>query len=147
MPYLNAVIREALRLNNPSNVTIPRIADVPLHAGDYTIPPKTPFVLNMCAVLHNSKLWPDPDQYNPERFVESSEETNWVPFGVGPRQCPARMFSLYEQRVLISMLLREYRWTVPRDSIHVGGNIKNAFSPFALSLPYDIDIDFEPLLK
>ncbi|KAI0752873.1 cytochrome P450 [Daedaleopsis nitida] len=109
MPYLHAVICEALRLNNPSNITIPRIADIPLQAGDYTIPPRAPFVLNMCA-------------------------------------CPARMFSLYEQRVLISMLLREYRWTVPRDSIHVGGNIKNAFSPFALSLPYDVDIDFEPLL-
>ncbi|EJF58701.1 cytochrome P450 [Dichomitus squalens LYAD-421 SS1] len=146
MPYLNAVIRESMRYNNPSNVTIPRVASIPLHIGSYVVPPLTPIVLNMCAILHSSNLWSDPEKFEPGRFLKTSkvEEGSWVPFGLGPRQCPARTFSLYEQRVLISMLLREYRWTVPTDSIH-HGYIKNAFSPFALSLPYDVYIDFTRL--
>ncbi|TFK77992.1 cytochrome P450 [Polyporus arcularius HHB13444] len=145
-PYLNAIIRESMRYNNPSNVTIPRLSDVPLQVGDYIIPPETPIILNMCGILHNDALWSHPEKFDPERFMESGrfDENNWTPFGLGPRQCPARSFSMYEQRVMISMLLREYEWTVPEDSIH-RGQIKNAFSPFALSLPYNVDIDFKQL--
>jgi hypothetical protein len=39
------------------------------------------------------------------------------------------------------MLLREYEWTLPADSIHRDG-LKNAFSPFALTLPHDLHITF-----
>ena len=63
------------------------------------------------------------------------------PLPFRPRRCPARNFSLYEQRVLISMLLREYRWTLPKDSVHNDG-LKNGFSAFALNLPENLDIDF-----
>ncbi|KAG1777506.1 hypothetical protein EV702DRAFT_969398, partial [Suillus placidus] len=48
---------------------------------------------------------------------------------------------LYEQRSLAVMLLREYEWTLPEDSIHQDG-LKNAFSPFALTLPYNLRITF-----
>ncbi|RPD54278.1 cytochrome P450 [Lentinus tigrinus ALCF2SS1-7] len=144
MPYLNAIIRESMRYNNPSNVTIPRVADMPLQVGEYVIPPQTPIVLNMCATLHNHTSWGDADRFDPDRFLRSKtgDDSSWIPFGLGPRQCPARNFSLYEQRVMVSMLLQRYRWTVPEDTIH-RGYIRNAFSPFALSLPYDVEIVFE----
>ncbi|KAJ8496055.1 hypothetical protein ONZ51_g1369 [Trametes cubensis] len=142
MPYLNAIVREAMRCNGPSNVTIPRLADVPLQVGDYVIPANTPIVLNMCAILHNPALWPSPSEFDPDRFTKMDKlDENLINFGLGPRQCPARNFSINEQKTLFSMLLREYRWTVPKDSIH-RDYIKNGFSTFALSLPYDVDIDF-----
>lgn len=147
MPYLNAVIRESMRFNNPSNVLIPRLSDDPLQVGAHVIPPDTPFIINMCAILHNSTSWAEPDAFDPDRFLNSDKSTadaSWIPFGLGPRQCPARAFSLYEQKVLVSMLLREYRWSIPKDTIH-HDYIKNAFSPFALSLPYDVDIDIVKL--
>ncbi|EIW58355.1 cytochrome P450 [Trametes versicolor FP-101664 SS1] len=147
MPYLNAVIRESMRFNNPSNVLIPRLSDDPLQVGAHVIPPDTPFIINMCAILHNSTSWADPDAFDPDRFLNSDKSTadaSWIPFGLGPRQCPARAFSLYEQKVLVSMLLREYRWWIPKDTVH-HDYIKNAFSPFALSLPYDVDIDIVKL--
>jgi hypothetical protein len=58
----------------------------------------------------------------------------------------ARNFAMYEQRTLGSMLLNEWQWTVPEDTIH-GDTIKNAFSPFALSLPKDLFIRFKRLEK
>ena len=70
---------------------------------------------------------------------QESSESKWVPFGYGPHQCPARNFALYEQRTLTAMLLKEYAWEVPQDSIH-RERIKDAFSPFSLSLPYDVYI-------
>ncbi|TBU48029.1 cytochrome P450 [Dichomitus squalens] len=146
MPYLNAVIRESMRVNPSSNVTMPRIADIPVQAGAYLLPPRTPMVLSMCAIHHRNTLWEDPSVFRPERFLGSDidQDSNWVPFGLGPRQCPARNFSLFEQRVMVSMLLREFRWKLPRESIH-RDHIRNSFSSFALNLPYNVDIEFEPL--
>lgn len=40
------------------------------------------------------------------------------------------------------MLLREWEWTLPAGSEHLNG-IKNGFSPFALSLPKDLYVDFK----
>lgn len=142
-PYLNAVLRESMRNNTPSNATLPRICDIPVQIGPYVIPPNTPMVLNMCAAHHNQTVWSDPDAFDPQRFLDDAkaEASNWVTFGIGPRKCLARNFSLYEQRVLVSMLLREYRWTLPEDSIH-RDHLKNGFQAFALSLPENLHIDF-----
>ncbi|TFK86990.1 cytochrome P450 [Polyporus arcularius HHB13444] len=142
-PYLNAVIRESMRYNTPTNVTVPRIAEVPLQVGGHMIPANTPIALNMCAAHHNESVWNAPEAFNPERWLDEAkcDAGNWVSFGLGPRRCPARNFSLYEQRVLISMLLREYKWSLPADSVH-HDYLKNGFSAFALSLPDKVDIDF-----
>ena len=52
---------------------------------------------------------------------------------------------MYELRVLAAMLLQEWSWRVPANSPHLpeNGGIKNGFSPFALSLPKDLYIEFE----
>ncbi|KAH9935982.1 cytochrome P450 [Epithele typhae] len=150
-PLLNAVIRESLRHNTPTNITVPRVADVPLDVGGWAVPPGTPMALHMCAAHHNARVFPRPDAFAPERFLREEDGAAtldglggggaWVSFGLGARRCPAKNFSLYEQRVLISMLLREYRWTLPEDSVH-RDFLKNGFSAFALSLPEKLDIDF-----
>ena len=49
---------------------------------------------------------------------------------------------MYEQRTLGAMLLNEWEWTLPKGSPHQDG-LKNGFSPFALSLPKDLYLDFE----
>lgn len=64
------------------------------------------------------------------------------PFALGPRQCPARNFALYELRTLIAMLLLKWTWTLPEDSPHLD-TPRNGFSPFALSLPKNLEIDFK----
>ena len=143
-PFLTAVIRESIRMNGPTNIAIPRFADTPLELGPYTVPPNTPIVLNMCGIMGNPRKCDEPGHFNPDRFMGDEQESNegqWVPFAFGPHQCPAKNFSLYEQRTLTAMLLREYAWEVPQDSIH-RDRVKNAFSPFSLSLPYDVDIAF-----
>ncbi len=143
-PYLNAVLRESMRHNTPSNATLPRISDVPIEIGPYVVPPGTSMILNMCAAHHNQSVWDEPDRFDPERFLDEAkgEAANWVTFGIGPRKCLARVFSIFEQRVLVSMLVREYRWSLPADSVH-RDYVKNGFQAFALSLPDQLYIDFE----
>lgn len=91
---------------------------------------------------HNEVVYPDPHVFRPERFLDEEGtgagaligKESWIPFANGPRQCPARNFALYEQRALAVMLLREYEWVLPEKSVHQDG-LKNAFSPFALTVP------------
>ncbi|KAH7927491.1 cytochrome P450 [Leucogyrophana mollusca] len=147
LPYLNACIREALRINTPISYIVPRAPINGVTLGKYYIPPNTSLIYNIYAVHHNDSVWGDPKAFRPARFLEKGTpraamvKDAWVPFATGPRQCPARNFALYEQRALAVMLLREYEWSLPENSIHKNG-LRNAFSPFALTLPHDLHITF-----
>lgn len=147
MPYLLACIREALRLNTPITYIVPRSARhaLVLHglSKSYTIPKGASLIMNLTAVHHNSTYYLDPEDFNPDRWLEI-DDTNfhaWLPFASGPRQCPARNFAIYEMRTLAAMLLRDWEWTLPVSSLHQE-RIRNGPSPFALSLPKDLDVDF-----
>ncbi|KAH7930351.1 cytochrome P450 [Leucogyrophana mollusca] len=144
LPYLHASIREVLRINPPASYVSPRISPLGIDLGNYYIPPQTPTIFNIYAVHHNDAIWGDPGVFRPERFLEEQSvhsKATLIPFSSGPRQCPAQNFALYEMRTMAVMLVREYEWVLPEPSIHADG-IKNAFSPFALTLPCDLDITF-----
>ncbi|KAI0344182.1 cytochrome P450 [Trametopsis cervina] len=149
MPFLNACIRESMRLNGSSVSTIPRISSAHVQLGEWVIPPHVPIALNMYGILHNDDVFADTTwQFRPDRWLESqSEEINagWIPFSLGHRRCPAMNFSLYEQRTVLAMMLCKYEWSLPADSIH-SKDVKNAFSTFALNLPEDLDIDLRRLV-
>lgn len=137
LPYTNACIREGLRINTPISYIVPRASAEATTLGKYAIPPQTSLILNLYAIHHSEEVYPDPHVFRPERFLDSHSSVSkdsWIPFVNGPRQCPARNFALYEQRALICMLLREYEWALPEDSVHNDG-LKNGFSPFALTVP------------
>ncbi|THU85194.1 cytochrome P450 [Dendrothele bispora CBS 962.96] len=154
MPLVQACIREALRINTPITYMVPRMSRneanlLSSNGKRYQIPPRTSVIFNICAIHHNNDYWPAPHEFQPSRFMgkDSTEESRvdaslWLPFALGPRQCPARNFALYELRTLASMLLQQWKWTLPADSRH-RDSPQNGFSPFALSLPKDMEMDFE----
>ncbi|VDB92598.1 unnamed protein product [Peniophora sp. CBMAI 1063] len=142
-PFLNACIREALRLNGPSVLTIPRLCDTPITLGNFIIPPQTPIALNLYGVLHNETAWTSVNEYKPDRWLSrcDEEDSAWMPFSTGPRRCPATNFSLYEQRTLLAIVLRDFQWTLPADSAHKE-DLRNALSTFALNLPDNLELIF-----
>ncbi|KAF8636248.1 hypothetical protein AX16_011018 [Volvariella volvacea WC 439] len=142
LPFLNACIKEALRINSPISLLPARIATEPVTLGKYFIPAGVSLVPNVCAVHHTQSNWTNPSQYDPHRFIDKrTRAIANIPFGTGPRQCVARQFSLYEQRTLLCMLLKEYEWRLPSDSVHAD-YVKNEFGAFGLSIPHDLDIEF-----
>ncbi|KAL1745567.1 cytochrome P450 [Schizophyllum fasciatum] len=154
LPFVQACIREALRVNTPIVYMVPRASAQPAElvsalGKQYVLPANTSVILNICAIHYNPYYWPSPKSFKPERFMNKNDKevanvdaSLWMPFALGPRQCPARNFALYEMRTLITMLLREWEWELPADSSHEKG-LKNGFSPFALSLPKDMDVVFK----
>ena len=55
-------------------------------------------------------IYPDPDSFKPERFLEEGPGTyTWFPFGGGIRRCIGASFALFEMNVVLKTLLREAR--------------------------------------
>ncbi|KAJ8121678.1 hypothetical protein ONZ43_g1932 [Nemania bipapillata] len=89
LPYLKAVIKESLRLSSPVPGTIPRV--VPqgglMWAGHY-LPEGTSVSIAIRTVHDNPDLFPNPDQFIPERWLDGEDLDHWlVVFGKGSRSC------------------------------------------------------------
>ncbi|KAL9545818.1 hypothetical protein MBANPS3_006962 [Mucor bainieri] len=127
MDYINQIIKETLRVNGPVVQVVPRVAQEDTELAGTFIPKGSNVVVDVFNIQHSKKVWENPDEFDPDRFDPkrapsqlSGGAMSWVPFGSGARQCIGMNFSLNEQRVLLSMILRRYTWSLPEDSVHQG---------------------------
>ncbi|ORY94215.1 cytochrome P450 [Syncephalastrum racemosum] len=125
MTYLNAVIKETLRLYNPVYGTTTRVANEDCDLNGHYMPKGTMVNINIFDLHRNPAVWESPDEFKPERFLPGGEVERqpgsglaWVPFSNGGRQCVGMQFSLVEQRVVLSLLLRKFTFHLPENSIH-----------------------------
>jgi cytochrome P450 len=62
---------------------------------------------NIELVHHRADLYPDPERFDPGRFVDRQVETyEWLPFGGGVRRCLGASFAIFEMRTVIPIVLR-----------------------------------------
>lgn len=90
LPYLNGVVREAIRLSHGTSTRHPRLApDTDLVYKEWTIPRNTPVSMTTVDVMMDPMIFPEPKSFRPERWVENGPELEkyFVPFGKGSRQC------------------------------------------------------------
>ncbi|KAI8090035.1 cytochrome P450 [Halteromyces radiatus] len=147
IPYLDMVLKENLRRYGPAAMTITRKAVEDFDMNGTFIPKGTSVVVEMNALHHNPEVWKNPEHFDPERFAPGNEHDvshegmTWIPFSSGSRGCIGQNFSMHEQRVFLTMLLRKYEWELPEDSIHRNGvkigNFQNA-------APQSLRIKFHP---
>jgi cytochrome P450 len=99
--YLDATIKETLRAR-PVIVDVARKLTAPLEIDGYELPAGT-YVLPAIAALHyREDLFPEPDRFRPERFLdEKADNYAWIPFGGGVRRCIGAAFAEYEMRVVL----------------------------------------------
>jgi cytochrome P450 len=117
LPYLGAVLKEAMRLHPSVGMILER--EVP--PGGVTIsgkyfPGGTIVGINAWVLHRNKEVFPDPDSFIPERWLESSPEvlkkmdkSNFT-FGAGSRTCIGKNISLVEMYKIIPQLLREFEF-------------------------------------
>ncbi|KAF8841667.1 cytochrome P450 [Paxillus ammoniavirescens] len=89
LPYCEAVFMELLRWINPAAFTIRRVREEDTYQG-YTIPAGAYVFANMRAMLHDERVYKDPDSFKPERFLGDNPEMDprQACFGFGRRKCP-----------------------------------------------------------
>jgi cytochrome P450 len=113
LEYLEAAIRESLRLR-PVAPFVLRKTVKPFAVGGREYPAGV--VLCPCSYLvhRREELYPEPEQFRPQRFLERKFGTHeWFPFGGGNRICLGMPFALYEMKVLLATVLSQVRPSRP----------------------------------
>ncbi len=111
--YLEATIRETLRAR-PVIVDVARKLTAPAEIGGYELPAGT-FVMAAIAALHyREDLFPAPQEFRPERFLEGKADNYaWIPFGGGVRRCIGAAFAEYEMRVVLREFVERAALSAP----------------------------------
>jgi cytochrome P450 family 135 len=104
--YLTATIQETLRLR-PVIVLVVRKLTEPVELGDYRLPAGASVTPCIHLVHRDPQIYPEPDQFLPERFLDTPPGTyTWIPFGGGIRRCLGAAFAQFEMAVVLRELVR-----------------------------------------
>ncbi|KAG8375434.1 hypothetical protein BUALT_Bualt10G0099600 [Buddleja alternifolia] len=117
LPYLNACIKETLRLHPPI-AFVPHLAGSSCKVMGYTIPKGSLVMMNLWALGHDPNTWKDPFMFKPERFLDSGldfhgQDFGYLPFGAGRRMCPGLQYANKQVYLILASLIRFFDWTVP----------------------------------
>ncbi|CEL61258.1 hypothetical protein RSOLAG1IB_09880 [Rhizoctonia solani AG-1 IB] len=116
LPYLNACVKEALRIHSTVGTGMPR--SVPL-GKTITVAGQTFKAGSVISVpsytTNRSSVWgSDADKFRPGRWLEAdagSLNKYFVPFSVGPRACIGRNLAYMELMLIVATLFRRYEVT------------------------------------
>ncbi|KAM4584446.1 cytochrome P450 3A30-like [Odontesthes bonariensis] len=115
MDYLNAVVEECLRLYPPA-VRLERMTKETVKISGITIPKDTIVMIPIYAVHHDPELWPEPEEFKPERFTKSNKQSmnpyTYLPFGTDPRNCLGMRFALVTIKLALVEVLQNYSFSV-----------------------------------
>jgi cytochrome P450 len=110
--YLTATIQETLRIRPVLPNVAPRLVAKPIEVGGWTYPAGCSLVLNTYLIHHDPDLYPEPDAFRPERFLDDPPGTyTWIPFGGGRRRCLGASFAMLEMKVVLRQALASFTVT------------------------------------
>ena len=93
-----------------------RHANKQIRLGDWVLPAGTNVMVNFQLAHESEDNFPDPDSFNPDRFIGTSPPAfRWIPFGGGVNRCVGAGFAALEMDVALRTLLREFRFA-PTDA-------------------------------
>ncbi|KAH7110179.1 cytochrome P450 [Dactylonectria macrodidyma] len=140
LPYLNAVIKETYRVFPAIMSTLPRILGRPLDVADtdITLPPGT--VVGMQNYVHHRdpKLFPKPDEFIPERWLENHEMNRGInledanaaltPYSVGSRNCMGQTLAKTELYLAVPRLVRRLDFSLSSNMKEDDMHMKDAWA-------------------
>lgn len=120
MKYLERVIKETLRLFPP----VPGVGrkldhDIVLPSSGLIVPAGASFWANIWTAHRNPSLYPEPDRFDPDRFLPENHAHrhpySYVPFSAGPRNCIGQKFAMLDLKAIVSKLVYHFVITAEKD--------------------------------
>lgn len=116
LPYLQAVIMEALRIHPAVGAPLTRVVGPQgLRIAGYFFPPGTEIGVNAWVIHYNKSIFgPDAHVFRPERWLTENKEEravldrNFLSFGNGARTCIGKNISLLEMSKVIPQIVMKY---------------------------------------
>ncbi|XP_044471182.1 cytochrome P450 CYP73A100-like [Mangifera indica] len=123
LPYLQATVKETLRLHTPIPLLVPHMNLDEAKLGGFNIPKESKVVVNAWWLANNPKWWKNPEEFRPERFLQEESATDavaggkvdfrYLPFGVGRRSCPGIILALPILGIVIAKLVSNFELKTP----------------------------------
>jgi len=116
LPYTEAVLLETQRIGDVIPVPFSHETLAPVTVGGYRLPAGLDVIANMYSVHQNPQLFPQPNEFRPERFLDADgkfrPDNNVMPFPTGKRQCPGEALARDELFLFLTCFMQNYtfRW-------------------------------------
>ncbi|KAM5568245.1 geraniol 8-hydroxylase [Rosa sericea] len=117
LPYLQAVIKETVRLHPVAPLLLPRKGESDVEIGGYIIPKGAQVLINVWAIGRDPDTWDNPDCFKPERFLGLENEIDvmgrnfeLIPFGGGRRICPGLPLAMRMLQLMLGSVINCFDW-------------------------------------
>ena len=105
--YLDAVIKETLRVRPPVPVVVRRLLE-PMRLGGHDLPAGTTVAPCIHLIHRSEEIYPQAKRFLPERFLDRQPGTyTWIPFGGGTRRCLAASYAELEMKRVLRTVFSE----------------------------------------
>ncbi|EEF52492.1 cytochrome P450, putative [Ricinus communis] len=122
--YLQAIVKETLRLYPPAIIPGPRQFTKDCTIGGYHVAKGTWLMMNLWKIHRDPNVWPEPADFKPERFLTTHKDIDvrgnnfeLLPFGGGRRACPAVSFGLQMMHLTLASLLHAFEISTPNNAL------------------------------
>lgn len=113
LPYMQAVVNEALRLYPPAYL-LARTSIAPCNIGGYDFPAGTTVLASQWVMHRDARYFDDPDAFRPERWLDGLmgrlPAGAYFPFGDGPRRCIGQSFALMEAALVTATVAQQFQF-------------------------------------
>lgn len=118
------VIQETMRLYSITPLILRETLQEDIKFGDIWFPGGVELMIPVAALHHDPYIWgPDAGEFNPERFANGASKACkfpylYMPFGFGPRVCLGLNFAMAELKVILSLMLGKFSFTLSPNYRH-----------------------------
>ncbi|KAI0317394.1 cytochrome P450 [Amylostereum chailletii] len=145
LPYLNAVIKETLRIYGSGPSLLERIVPSVEENGVFdvlgvTLPPDTIVGTQAWSMHRNSKVFPSPETYLPDRWLDADSaelaamEQSLMPFGNGTRLCGGVNLAHIMLRIETAAIARNFEVSAPPETNERSMDIRDSFVIFPAAM-------------
>ncbi|XP_051130111.1 labd-13Z-ene-9,15,16-triol synthase, chloroplastic-like isoform X1 [Andrographis paniculata] len=122
LKYLDAVLKETLRLHPTAPFLVPRSPSQSSIIGGYTIPKDSMVLINVAYIQKDPRFWDSPREFKPERFLDNEcdfggNNFHYLPFGSGRRICVGLPLAERMLMYFVASLVHSFDWKLPNGQI------------------------------
>uniref|UniRef100_A0A0B7BLE7 Cytochrome P450 n=1 Tax=Arion vulgaris TaxID=1028688 RepID=A0A0B7BLE7_9EUPU len=113
LTYFSAMLMETQRMSSLAPIGFRREVSSTFQYGGFTFPKKCLLWPVLDSVLHDKKIWGDPENFRPERFIDKNgaliNREELIPFGIGRRVCLGESLAKMELFLFLSAIFQRFK--------------------------------------